>query len=99
MSQAIERFRDAASGNMVERSWTMLHEPRARPFDRATPSLQLAGTAALLADKLHGGDAADLVDLDEIAPTVATLRGYYAGNARVQELIAMFDQTRRAARP
>lgn len=89
------RFRDAATGNMVERSWTMLHDPRARAFDRATPTLQLAGTAALLADKLSGGDVAGLVNLDELVSTVNALRGHYAKDARVQELITMFEQLRR----
>ncbi|MEO7414347.1 MAG: von Willebrand factor type A domain-containing protein [Opitutaceae bacterium] len=89
------RFRDAATGNMVERSWTMLHEPKARAFDRATPTIQLAGTAALLAEKLRGGEAGNLINLDELAPTVNRLRGYYAREARVQELITMFEQLRR----
>jgi Ca-activated chloride channel homolog len=89
------RFRDPANGTMVERSWTMLHEPRARAFDRATPTIQLAGTAALLADKLSGGDVAGLVNLDELVPTVNALRGHYPNDARVKELIAMFEQMRR----
>lgn len=89
------RFRDATNGAMVERSWTMLHEPRAKPFDRATPTIRLAGTAALLADKLSGGDVAGLVNLDELVPTVNALRGHYAPNARVQELVTMFEQLRR----
>lgn len=89
------RFRDPTNGSMVERSWTMRHEPRARAFDRATPTIQLAGTAALLADKLSGGDVAGLVNLDELVPTVNALRGHYAKDARVQELIAMFEQMRR----
>ena len=89
------RFRDAATGNMVERSWTMLHEPHARAFDRATPTMQLAGTAALLAEKLQGGDSAKLIDLAELTPIVNTLRGSYANDARVQELITMFEELRR----
>ncbi|MNC99767.1 hypothetical protein D3C83_181630 [compost metagenome] len=59
--------------------------------------MQLAGVAALLAEKLHGGAMADLVRLDELAPVVNTLRGRFARNARVQELVAMCEQARRLA--
>src|SRR6185436_14532544 len=45
------RFRDAANGTMVERSWTMIYDAHAPAFDRASPSLQLAGAAALVAEK------------------------------------------------
>ncbi len=89
------RFRDTATGEMVERSWTMLHDPRAPAFDRATPTLQLAGTAALLAEKLGGGDAANLVDLAQLAPVVNRLRGQFANESRVQALVTMFEQMRR----
>ena len=89
------RFRDAATGKMIERSWTMLDDPHARTFDRATPTLQLAGTAALIAEKLRGGAMANAIDLAQLAPVVNGLRGQYANDARVQELIAMFEQMRR----
>ena len=95
LGEVFVRFRDAATGQMVERSWTMLHEPRARAFDRATPTMQLAGTAALLAEKLRGGDSAKLIDLADLTPVVNSLRGHYANDARVQQLMAMFEQMRR----
>lgn len=91
------RFRDAATGVMVEQSWTLRHEPRAPAFDRASPAMQLAGTAALLAEKLQGGEAAKLIDLAQLAGPVNALRGHYRDNARVQELVAMYDQLRRRA--
>jgi secreted protein with Ig-like and vWFA domain len=89
------RFRDPADGRMVERSWTMLHEAQTRTFDRATPSLQLAGLAALLAEKLRDDDQARLIDLDELLPVANALRGSYANAPRVQQLLTMFDQMRR----
>lgn len=95
LGEVFVRFRDAASSQMVERSWAIAHEPHARAFDRATPTLQLAGTAALLAEKLRGGESASQVNLDELTPVVNTLRGHYASNARAQELITMFEQVRR----
>ena len=48
------RFRDVATGAMVERSWTLAFDPRAPAFDRATPTMQLTGASALLAEKLRG---------------------------------------------
>jgi secreted protein with Ig-like and vWFA domain len=95
LGEVFVRFRDAASGQMVERSWTMPHEEHVRAFDRANPSLQLAGTAALLAEKLRGGDAANQVDLGQLTPVMNSLRGHYASNGRVQELVTMFEQLRR----
>jgi Ca-activated chloride channel homolog len=89
------RFRRGGAEEMVERSWTLSYAPQVARFDRATPSLQLAGTAAFLAEKLRGGGLASQIRLDEFAPVVNTLRGHYAREARVQELVTMFAQTRR----
>ena len=89
------RFRDTATGGMIERSWTMLYDPQVRAFDRATPTMQLAGTAALLAEKLRGGAGAEQIKLSELAPVINSLRSHYENEARVQELVAMFAETRR----
>lgn len=95
LGEVFVRFHDPATNLMVERSWTILHEPHLAAFDRATPTIELAGVAALLAEKLQGGDAAKLIALDDLAPVVNRLRGQYAQDARVQQLIAMFEQLRR----
>lgn len=97
LGDVFARFRDAATGLMIERSWTILHDPNAPAFDRASPSMQLAGTAALLAEKLRGGERGRLIELGELAPVVNALRGHYAHNTRVQELVTMFEQLRRIA--
>jgi len=89
------RFRDTATNGMVERSWTMMYDPQVRVFDRATPAMQLAGTAALLAEKLHGSAGAEQIKLSELAPVINSLRSHYGHEARVQELVAMFAQMRR----
>ncbi|HWA24505.1 MAG TPA: von Willebrand factor type A domain-containing protein [Lacunisphaera sp.] len=91
------RFRDAATGNMVERSWTLAYQAQTAAFDRASPSLQLAGSAALFAEMLRGGGPDGAGDWGELAPAMNRLRSQYAGNSRVQELIAMFEQARRLA--
>jgi len=95
IGEVFVRFRDPADGRMVEQSWTIPYDPQAPMLDKASPSMQLASTAALLAEKLRGGPAADAVDLDALEPVVAQLRGAYAQQARVQDLVTMFEQVRR----
>jgi len=54
--------------------------------------MQLAGVAALLAEKLQGGEAANAVNLKDLAPVVNKLRSHYANEPRVQELVTMFEE-------
>ncbi|MGH7944570.1 MAG: YfbK domain-containing protein, partial [Opitutaceae bacterium] len=89
------RFRDAATGAMVERSWTIHYDPQAPRFDRAPPSLQLAGVSALIAEKLSDSPLADQFKLGDFAGVVSALRGNYAHEARVQELVVMYGRLRR----
>jgi Ca-activated chloride channel homolog len=95
LGEVFVRFRDPASGAMVERSWTLAYDPAARAFDRATASLQLAGTAALMAEKLRESPLADQFKLGDLARTVNLLQNHYAGEKRVQELVQMYRQMRR----
>ncbi|HLP08444.1 MAG TPA: von Willebrand factor type A domain-containing protein, partial [Opitutaceae bacterium] len=98
VAEVLVRFRDAASKEMVERGWTVPYEPRAAAFDRTSSSLQLAGTAAALAEKLRGGPAGDRVDLDALAPFVAAQRARRPDDKRLQDLATMFEQLRRMKR-
>lgn len=95
LGEVFVRFRVPATGAVFERSWTLPYEPYAPAFDRASPSLQLAGTAAFVAEKLQGGPQADAIRLAPLVPVVNTLRGRYANEARVQTLVSMFEQIRR----
>jgi hypothetical protein len=95
LGEVYVRFHDTATGRMVERSWALPYDPYAPAFDKAAPSLQLAGTAALLAEKLRGGPRGDAIKLAELAPVVNSLRSHYSHEAAVQELAAMYQQMRR----
>ena len=95
LGEVYVRFRDAAAGAMVERSWTIRYDAQAPRFDRATPSLQLAGIAALVAEKLDETPLAQQFKLGDFASVVNTLRGHYAQQARVQELVMMYARMRR----
>ena len=91
LGEVFVRFRDPANGQMVEHSWTMPYDAKAPAFDKAAPSMQLAVTSALLAEKLRGDSQ---VDLNALAPVITNLRGQYPHQAKVADLIRMFEQTR-----
>jgi Mg-chelatase subunit ChlD len=95
LGEVFVRFRDAADGRMVEQSWTIPYDAQAPALDKAAPSMQLAATASLLAEKLRGGAVANAVDLDALAPIVAQIRGHYPRQERVRDLVTMFEQARR----
>ncbi len=86
------RFRDPANGRMVERSWTMPYDAKAPVFDRAAPPMQLAATAALLAEYLRGNAE---TDLNSLPPSTTALRGYYPNQARVTDLIQMMERLKK----
>ena len=98
IGEVFVRFRDPTGGAAIERSWPIAHEARAPAFTRAAPTLKLAATAALLAEKLRGGTLASQFKLGELEPTVTVLRTHYVGVPRVEELAAMFAQARRLTR-
>jgi Ca-activated chloride channel family protein len=92
LGEVFVRFRDPATGRMVERSWTIPYEERTPSFDQASSSLQLAATAALLAETLRGNEQ---VDLNALAPVLNRLRDQYGEQQRVGELLEMFERVRR----
>jgi autotransporter-associated beta strand protein len=92
LGEVFVRFRDPANGRMVEHSWTMPYDAKAPSFDKAAPSMQLAATSALLAEKLRGDSR---VDLNALSPVITNLRGQYPHQAKVADLIQMFEQMRR----
>ncbi|MCW1926201.1 von Willebrand factor type A domain-containing protein [Luteolibacter arcticus] len=86
------RFRDVASGQMVERTWTIPYEAQAPAFDQAAPAIQLAGLAAFAAEKLRAAPLADAVDFQQLAPVMAKVRARYGSSKPVAELEAMIGK-------
>ncbi|MEK7953732.1 YfbK domain-containing protein [Luteolibacter soli] len=86
------RFRDAASGQMVERTWTIPYEAQAPAFDQATPSIELAGLAAFAAEKLRAAPMAEAVDFQQLAPVMAKVKARYANSKPVAELESMIGK-------
>ncbi len=85
------RFHDVASGEMVERSWTLPYDSKATAFDRATPSMQLAGLSLLAAEKLRGGPLADAIDFKQLTGPAAFVRQFYGSSARVGDMLHLID--------
>ena len=88
------RFRDLATGEMVEELWPIPYEASARTHDMASPSMKIAAAASLLATKLKGGALSDTVDMKVLANLVAGLPQQQRNNRRVQMLQAMIQQAR-----
>lgn len=86
------RFRDVASGQMVERTWTIPFDAQAPAFDRATPSIQLAGLAAFTAEKLRGAPMADAVDFQQLGQVYAGVRARYPNSQPVADLGSMIGK-------
>jgi len=85
------RFRETSGGEVIERSWIIPYEPAAPAFDRAPPSMQLAGLAMLAAEKLRGGEMANLIDFGSLAGSKAAVRSHYASSRQVGRLLSMID--------
>jgi Mg-chelatase subunit ChlD len=85
------RFRDAASKEMVERTWTIPYESQSTAFDRATPSMQLAGLSLLAAEKLKGGPLADAIDFKQLTGSSAFVKQFYGSSPRVSDMLRVFD--------
>lgn len=94
IGEASVRFRDAASGGMVERTWPVPYDEKVPALDRATPSMQLATLAMLTGESLRGGPLADAVDFKELAPVISNVRNRYAGSPAVGDLIRMIGKLR-----
>jgi secreted protein with Ig-like and vWFA domain len=86
------RFRDVASGQMVERTWTIPYDAQAPAFDKATPSIQLAGLAAFTAEKLRAAPMADAVDFQQLGQVYAGVRARYPNSKPVADLGSMIGK-------
>lgn len=93
LGEVFVRFLDTKTNRMVERSWPLPYEPQAKSFDQAAPSMQLAGTAAMLGEKLHGTDAGS-VRFSTISGVLGQLRGHYSEDPKVQDLIRMCQKVK-----
>lgn len=85
------RFREAGTGNTVERSWTIPYDSATPAFDKATPSMKLAGLSTLAAEKLKGGPLADAINLRELAKPLADAKKYYKDSRKVADMARVIE--------
>ena len=88
------RFRDLASGQMVEHCWPIPYEANTQRPELAAPSVRIATTAAMFAAKLRGGPLGGVVDLKTLSNLVAGLPERHRNAKRVQQLQQMIQQAR-----
>ncbi len=88
------RFRDPARGAMVERRWTIPYDPQAPAFDQAAASLQLAGLAAMAAEKFRGAPMAEAIEFGEMRQVLGQVKARFGASERVGELGRMIDVLR-----
>lgn len=88
------RFQDMTTGQMVERSWTIAHDANVPVLEKATPSLQLASTAAFLGEKLKKSPFGQTINLEELSQIQTNLRQCYSSDQRVASLIAMIEKAK-----
>lgn len=86
------RFRDVASGQMVERTWTIPYEAQAPAFDQAPASIQLAGLAAFTAEKLRHAPLSDAVDFQQLGQTFGKVKARYQNSQTVSDLGTMIGK-------
>ena len=86
------RFRDAASGQMVERTWTLPYEAQAPAFDLAPPSIQLAALSAFTAEKLRQSPMAAAIDFQQLGPILAKVKARYPNSQAVSDLGTMIGK-------
>lgn len=86
------RFRDVATQQMVERKWTMRYDATTPVFERAVPTMQLAGMAMLTAQKLQGGALGPMIRFSEMPQAQQQIREEFSANPRVAELLEMIRQ-------
>ncbi|MES2982523.1 MAG: von Willebrand factor type A domain-containing protein [Verrucomicrobiota bacterium] len=85
------RFRDTATGEMVERTWTIPYDASAPSFDKANPKTQLATLALLAAQKLQTGPMADAIDFSNYSETIAKLKQAHTKSAKTQQLLNLIN--------
>jgi len=86
------RFRDVASDQMVERSWTIANQIATPAIDQAQPSMQLATLAMLAGEKLRGGPLAEAINFNEMGEVIARVNQHFKGDPKAAEMLEMLEQ-------
>ncbi len=85
-------FRSTARSEMIERTWPISAHSEPTAFDRAPPSMQLAGLTLLAAEKLRGGPSADIIHFNELTVPILRVKQFYSNSSRVGEMLQVIDK-------
>lgn len=92
VGQVFVRFQEMATGNMVERSWTIPYEREVLRLEESKPSMQLAAIAGMFAEKIRSSPIGEAMDLEKMRTLSSQLRNSYGKNRQVSELIRMIEK-------
>jgi Domain of unknown function (DUF3520)/von Willebrand factor type A domain len=85
-------FRSIDRSEMIERTWHISDHSEPTAFDRAPPSMQLAGLTLLAAEKLRGGPSADVIHFNELTVPILQVKQFYRNSPRVGEMLQVIDK-------
>lgn len=88
------RFRDVATGLMIERKWSIPYQPRTPALEQSSASLRLASGAALLGERLKGSLVGEVVEMPRLGNLINTLPADYPADPRVKDLVEMANKVR-----
>lgn len=86
------RFRDSATGEMLQRSWKIPYSASTPAFTSAPPAMQLAGLSLLAAEKLNAGPLADVIDFKKLRSSQTLVSQSYPDQPRVAEMLRVIQQ-------
>ena len=86
------RYRDTTRGEGAEQTWEIPYHSQPTPFDRAAPSMQLAGLALFTAEKLRCGPAAASIDFHQLSGPISQVKQFYSTSPRVGEMLEVIEK-------
>ncbi len=91
------RFRNLATGEMVENRWPILYDPNTPSFEQASPAIRLAGTASFLGSRLKEDSLGQVVDMQTLSTVINELPSRWKRDEKTLQLQQMIQQTRSLA--
>lgn len=85
-------LRDKVTNEIAERTWTMSYQSQLTTFDRAAPSMQLAGLCLLAAEKLRKSPLAEIIDFNQLTGPISQVKQFYGSNPRIGEMLEIIDK-------
>lgn len=91
------RFRDMASGEMVERRWPVLYQPNPPLAEEASESMKVALCAALLGARCRGGALGERIDVSVLSRIINGLPHQWKSRPEINHLREMLQKAHELA--